>query len=181
MTVRWTQRMAASLRISTNTPKTNYSMSGPCIAAKAPLMSESDLVSRASPVRTAIRNCTRVLRTGERAASFHALCDIRDNSRNQQARVNGKLVLRQDELHTRGGVQQVPGLVVQIVAAPSRPGGPSPVTISAEPSPPHVDPVREDDVPTHGPPGLLVDGPADAEGDPPGAGGGENREPRRRC
>jgi hypothetical protein len=34
-------------------------MSGPCIAAKAPLMSESDLVSRASPVQTAIRNCTR--------------------------------------------------------------------------------------------------------------------------
>ena len=57
-----------------------------------------------------------VLRTSERARNFHVLCEVRDQTTNQMARVNAVKALEQvDDDVERKHAARTPGVVIQIV------------------------------------------------------------------
>jgi hypothetical protein len=78
-----------------------------------------------------------VLRTSERARNIHTLCEVRDQTSNQMARVNAVAALErvEDQAHSAGAARQAPGftILVQTNVVPhgaSQPG----TTINVKPN-----------------------------------------------
>jgi hypothetical protein len=76
-----------------------------------------------------------VLRTSERARNIHTLCEVRDQTDNQMARVNAVKALEQleDQAHTDSGKQRLPGLQIVIIQPPAPPQPVIDVTLSHRP------------------------------------------------
>lgn len=60
-----------------------------------------------------------VLRTSERARNFHTLCEVRDQTSNQMARVNAVAAMNAEDVQSLGGSaqRQSPGVTI-IIEAP---------------------------------------------------------------
>lgn len=87
-------------------------------AAEAAGISEHGLYKalRKPPVKALYLSEMDVLRTSERARNFHVLCEVRDQTANQMARVNAVKALEQvDDDTERKAASRTPGVVIQIV------------------------------------------------------------------
>jgi hypothetical protein len=71
---------------------------------------------RKPPVKAFYLSELEVLRSSERARNIHTLIEVRDQKKNQMARVQAVSKLEQlaDEQHAGANKQSLPGLVVQI-------------------------------------------------------------------
>lgn len=71
---------------------------------------------RKPPVKALYLQELEVLRTSERARNIHVLCEVRDQTGNQMARVNAVKALEQvdDDVERKAAVR-TPGVVIQIV------------------------------------------------------------------
>lgn len=73
-----------------------------------------------------------VLRTSERARNIHALVEVRDQQKNQMARVGAVKALEQlsDEQQASANTQQLPGLVVVVNTFPRVSADPPTIDVS---------------------------------------------------
>lgn len=86
---------------------------------------------RKPPVKAFYLSELEVLRTSERARNFHTLCDVRDQTTNQMARVNAVKAIEQlgDEQQSNAGSSRSPGVLIVV-------GDKASVSVSAiEPKP----------------------------------------------
>ncbi len=88
-------------------------------AAKATGMAEHSLyvAFRKPHVKAHYLSELEVLRTSERARNFHTLCEVRDQTTNQMARVNAVKALEQvDEETERKAAVRTPGVTIVIAS-----------------------------------------------------------------